>query len=105
MTRFTSPRRLGAAVALLGLSSFAVLGGACSSTHTPEGSDAEHLGAAELHLIDAQCAFFEANGKTQICHYTGSASHPYTIIKTSVQGCQLKGITLSDPIELGTIVF
>ncbi|AUX44938.1 uncharacterized protein SOCE26_064080 [Sorangium cellulosum] len=87
MTHFTSPRRLGAAVALLGLSSFAVLGGACSSTDTPDGSDAEHLGAADQHLIDAQCTSFEVNGKTQICHYTGSASHPYTIIKTSAQGC------------------
>ncbi|XXT24968.1 calcium-binding EGF-like domain-containing protein [Sorangium sp. So ce429] len=87
MKPFTSPRTLGAAVALLGLSSFAALGGACSSTDTPDGSDAEHLGAADQHIIDAQCTFFEVNGKTQICHYTGSASHPYTIIKTSVQGC------------------
>ncbi|HTN90876.1 MAG TPA: calcium-binding EGF-like domain-containing protein [Sorangium sp.] len=87
MTHFTSPRTLGAVVALLGLSSFVVLGGACSSTDTPDGPTAEHVGAADQHLIDAQCAFFEVNGKTQICHYTGSASHPYTIIKTSVQGC------------------
>ena len=25
--------------------------------------------------------------KVTICHHTGSASHPYTIIKTSEQGC------------------
>ncbi|MDC3956015.1 calcium-binding EGF-like domain-containing protein [Polyangium jinanense] len=84
MTHFTSLRPLRAMVTVLGLSSFAFLGGACSSTDT---QDAEHLGAAEEHLTDAQCSFFDVNGKNQICHYTGSANHPYTIIKTSEQGC------------------
>ncbi|WP_437931580.1 calcium-binding EGF-like domain-containing protein [Sorangium sp. So ce291] len=88
MKPFTSPRTLGAAVALLGLSSFAALGGACSSTDTPDGSDAEHLGAADQHLIlGALCPLLAINGKVQICHHTGDASYPYTILKTSVQAC------------------
>jgi hypothetical protein len=82
-----SLRTLGTVVALLGASSLALLGGACSSTHTADGSDAEHLGAADQQLTAEQCSYFEVNGKTQICHYTGSAKHPYTIIKTSEQGC------------------
>ena len=87
MTRFTSHRSLSTLVALLGMSSLALLGSACSTTDTSDGSDAEHLGAADQHLTAEQCSYFEVNGKTQICHYTGSANHPYTILKTSEQGC------------------
>ena len=84
MTRSTSLPSLGAVIALLGLSSFGLLGGACA---THDESDAEHLGSADSALTDAQCAYFDVNGKIQICHHTGSAKHPYTIIRTSVQAC------------------
>jgi len=30
---------------------------------------------------------FDVNGKDTICHHTGSAQHPFTILKTSQQGC------------------
>ncbi|MDI1480152.1 hypothetical protein [Polyangium sp. y55x31] len=86
MTRFASLRSLGTVVAVLGLSSLGLLGGACSSS-TPDESDAEHLGSADSALTDAQCDYFDVNGKIQICHHTGSAKHPYTIIRTSVQAC------------------
>ncbi|WP_437302922.1 calcium-binding EGF-like domain-containing protein [Sorangium sp. So ce388] len=83
MTPFSSPRRLGWLVSLLGVSGFAVLGGACSDAET----DDEHVDSADSALTGAQCDYFDVNGKVQICHLTSSASHPYTIIKTSVQGC------------------
>ena len=50
------------------------------------GSDPE-LSSAQAALIDAQCEFFDVNGHVQICHHTGSVNHPFTIIRTSVQGC------------------
>ena len=87
MTHFTSLRSLGALVSILGLSSLALLGGACDRTETPDASDTEHLGSADSALTADQCNYFDVNGKIQICHYTGSGSHPYTILKTSVQGC------------------
>lgn len=87
MTPFTSLRSLGALVSILGLSSLALLGGACDRTETPDASDTEHLGSADSALTADQCDYFDVNGKIQICHYTGSGSHPYKILKTSVQGC------------------
>lgn len=59
MTHITSLRRLGAVVALLGLGCFTVLGVGCSSTDIPDGSDSEHVGAADQPPIDAQCTFCE----------------------------------------------
>ena len=38
-------------------------------------------------LTGEQCAYFDVNGKTQICHATGSAHHPYTILKVSEAAC------------------
>ncbi|HTN92679.1 MAG TPA: calcium-binding EGF-like domain-containing protein [Sorangium sp.] len=83
MTHFSSPRGLGLLVSLLGASGFAVLGGACTGAET----DHEHVDSADSALTGAQCDYFDVNGKVQICHLTSSATHPYTIIKTSVQGC------------------
>ncbi|MFT3771512.1 MAG: calcium-binding EGF-like domain-containing protein [Minicystis sp.] len=57
------------------------LGAGCATT------PAEHTGEADEHLTAAQCLYFDVNGKDTICHYTGSAKHPYTIVKTSDQGC------------------
>ncbi|WP_437996007.1 calcium-binding EGF-like domain-containing protein [Sorangium sp. So ce185] len=90
MKHFNSLRAFGAVVTVLGLSSFAVLGGACSSTDTdtPDGSDAEDLGAADQPLIlGVLCPLFAVNGKVPICHHTGSASYPYTILNASVHAC------------------
>src|SRR4051812_2591194 len=56
------------------------------STHESDESD-EAVGSDHEALTAAQCSFFDVNGKDQICHYTGSGSHPYTIIKTSEQAC------------------
>lgn len=87
MTHFNSFRRLGVLVSLLGLSSFALLGAACSGNGTPDEAAGEHVDSADSALTAAQCSFFDVNGKDTICHHTGSAKHPYTIIKTSEQGC------------------
>jgi hypothetical protein len=45
------------------------------------------LGSSQAALTDDQCDFFDADGHVQICHHTSSITHPFTIIKTSVQGC------------------
>jgi hypothetical protein len=72
---------LASFIALVGGSSLAMLGG-CSTA--PQG---EHVGAADSELTAAQCTYFDVNGKDTICHYTGSTKNPYTIVKTSDQGC------------------
>jgi hypothetical protein len=46
-----------------------------------------HAGEAESALTAAQCLYYDVNGKDIICHYTGSGSKPYTVVKTSDQGC------------------
>ena len=55
-------------------------------------------------LTSAQCIYFDANGKDLICHATGSASHPYTIVKVADGACETTHaahagdyITSSDP--------
>jgi hypothetical protein len=68
---------------LLAPFSVAAIAAGCSA---PE-ADHEVLGSDDSALTAAQCAYFDVNGKDQICHHTGSAAHPYTIIKTSEQGC------------------
>jgi hypothetical protein len=75
---------LGVILRLLGASAIA-LGSGCTRGAPPE--PGEHVGVTDQHLTAAQCDYFDVNGKDQICHATGSASHPYTIIKTSEQGC------------------
>jgi len=84
----TNPRSLS------GLHLFAVLLGAplLFSACTPAdpvtgGAEHETLGEAHEALTAEQCAYFEVNGKVQICHRTNSKKKPYTIIKTSVAGC------------------
>ncbi|XXX79009.1 calcium-binding EGF-like domain-containing protein [Sorangium sp. So ce134] len=65
------------------VSGLVLLAGGCSQ---PAGTD-EHHGADEAALTAAQCSYFDVNGETTICHHTGSAKHPYTIVRTSEQGC------------------
>jgi hypothetical protein len=68
-------------VSLAGL--FALGAGCGVATTDP----AEHVGAADQHLDDTQCIYFDVNGKDTICHHTDSTKNPYTIVKTSEQGC------------------
>lgn len=83
MTHFSSFRRLGSLVSLLGLGGFALLGAACQDAGTPD----EDVGSDGSALTAAQCSYFDINGKVQICHKTSSAAHPYTILRLSEQGC------------------
>ncbi|APR82662.1 fibronectin type III domain protein [Minicystis rosea] len=78
--RTLSRNRYAALAPLAALGLFA-LGAGCSTAPT------EAVGEADEHLTAAQCSYFDVNGKDTICHYTGSAAHPYTIIKTSEPGC------------------
>ncbi|WP_437497765.1 calcium-binding EGF-like domain-containing protein [Sorangium sp. So ce1099] len=75
--------RIGFLVSLLGAP---LLAFGCSGTDAPT-EPAEHVDSVPSALTAEQCAYFDVNGKIQLCHYTGSAKHPYTIIKTSVQAC------------------
>ncbi|WP_437911652.1 DNRLRE domain-containing protein [Sorangium sp. So ce302] len=102
MTHVTSLRRLGAMVALLGLSCFTFLGIGCSSTDIPDESDSEHVGAAEQPLVGLLCTLLAVNGKVQICHHAGSGSHPYTILQASKDACILEHVGhLHDYIAVG----
>ena len=60
---------------------------ACSSESAAPAVDHEHTGTSHSALTAAQCSYFDTNGKVQICHATGSAKHPYTILKVSETAC------------------
>jgi len=45
------------------------------------------FGSVTAALTAEQCDYFEAGGKVQICHKTGSAKKPYTILKVSSEAC------------------
>ncbi|WP_437686102.1 FG-GAP-like repeat-containing protein [Sorangium sp. So ce176] len=51
------------------------------------GDDDEAVGEAHDALTPDQCNYFDVNGTVQICHKTGSATKPYTIIRVSEQAC------------------
>ncbi|WP_438010952.1 hypothetical protein WME89_21170 [Sorangium sp. So ce321] len=76
--------RLFTCLSLAGAGGFVLVGGCGTGTPTDSG---ELVGAAEENLTIAQCLVFDVNGKTTICHATNSATHPYTVVKTSVQAC------------------
>jgi hypothetical protein len=50
-------------------------------------SDEPVVGRQEAQLTGEQCSFFAENDRVTICHHTGSARKPYTIIRTSTEGC------------------
>jgi cysteine-rich repeat protein len=64
--------------------------GACSSKEPPV------LGSGDQELTVAQCSYFADGDKVQICHRTGSARNPYTIIRTNVASCGGHGDHLGD---------
>lgn len=70
-------------VASLGVFAF---GPGCSAASS-DSAGAEQVGEADEHVTAAQCEYFDVNGKVTICHYTGSANHPYTVLKISDQSC------------------
>jgi hypothetical protein len=47
----------------------------------------ERVGIAASALSADQCQYFETNGRTTICHATGSATNPYVLIKVSESAC------------------
>lgn len=48
---------------------------------------ASELGTVSAALTAEQCEFFQVDGKIQICHKTGSAKKPYTILKVATEAC------------------
>jgi hypothetical protein len=56
----------------------------CTSS-TPNGDDS--TGTSSSALTAAQCSDFSIDGKVTICHRTGSAKHPYTLVKISEKAC------------------
>ncbi|HEY0991992.1 MAG TPA: calcium-binding EGF-like domain-containing protein [Kofleriaceae bacterium] len=68
---------------LAGAAALSLTGGCAGSTAPPD----EHVGKASQDLDADQCSYFDVNGKDTICHHTGSATHPFTLIKISDQAC------------------
>ncbi|WP_434041805.1 MULTISPECIES: LamG-like jellyroll fold domain-containing protein [Sorangium] len=60
----------------------------CSSAgpSSAEGDD-EAVGEAHDALTPEQCNYYDVNGTVQICHKTGSATKPYTIVRVNEQAC------------------
>ncbi|NMO15638.1 LamG domain-containing protein [Pyxidicoccus fallax] len=69
---------------LVSLSAGAVAMGCVAA---PTDSHDEPRGSTDSALTEGQCEYFEVNGKVQICHATGSANHPYTVLRLSEQAC------------------
>jgi hypothetical protein len=82
--KFHRPHRIASSFVLTAGAALALAAGCSTGAPTAPG---EIVGTAEEHLDDAQCVYFDVNGKDTICHYTGSATHPYTLIKISDPGC------------------
>ena len=90
-------RLISTALPMVGLAALFAAG--CNTSAQDESVDDDHEA-----LSAEQCLYFDVNGKDQICHYTGSATHPYTIVRTSDKGCinghtshSLDYITSQDP--------
>ncbi|XXX71815.1 EGF domain-containing protein [Sorangium sp. So ce134] len=56
-----------------------------SAADGDENGDA--VGGAHDALTPEQCPYFDPGGTVQICHHTGSATKPYTILRISDQAC------------------
>ena len=82
--RVMNQRNLTRLTALAGAAALAVLGGCSAGALPPEG---EHLGRASSALTAAQCQYFGVDGMVAICHRTGSATHPYTLLQIPQQAC------------------
>ncbi|WP_437522135.1 calcium-binding EGF-like domain-containing protein [Sorangium sp. So ce726] len=69
----------------------ALLFAACSTAGTDAPAEhhdhSEAVGESQDALTAAQCSYYTVNGKVQICHRTGSATHPYSILKISQTAC------------------
>jgi hypothetical protein len=68
---------------LAGATALALAGCAVPAAPAPD----KLLGEASQHLVVDQCIEFDVNGSDTICHHTGAASHPFTLIKISDQAC------------------
>lgn len=51
------------------------------------GTAPEPIERASSALTADQCLYFDENGTDTICHATGSAKHPYVLLRLSDQGC------------------
>lgn len=49
--------------------------------------DETSVSTQEAALSVAQCDYFSVNGKVRICHATGSAKNPYTVLQVSENAC------------------
>ncbi|WP_437331276.1 hypothetical protein [Sorangium sp. So ce394] len=56
-----------------------------SAADGDENGDA--VGGDHDALTPEQCTYFDPGGTVQICHHTGSATKPYTILRISDQAC------------------
>lgn len=61
--------------------------GAIAAAACVPGAEDSDLALTAAALTADQCTFFEADGKVQICHHTGSSKKPYTVLRTSLEGC------------------
>ncbi|WP_437660827.1 FG-GAP-like repeat-containing protein [Sorangium sp. So ce1182] len=77
-------------LAYLAIPAFSTLLLASCTSAGPSAADSdddEAVGEAHGALTPEQCNYFDVSGTVQICHKTGSATKPYTIIRISDQAC------------------
>ncbi|AUX34867.1 MULTISPECIES: EGF domain-containing protein [Sorangium] len=75
----------------LAIPAFSTLLVASCTSAGPSAADGDHddeaVGEAHDALTPEQCNYFDVNGTVQLCHKTGSATKPYTIIRVNEQAC------------------
>jgi hypothetical protein len=68
---------------LLGAAAAVVACGSSGSSVTEPGG----IRTSSSALTASQCSYLAENGKTNICHYTGSAKKPYNLLSVDIGNC------------------
>lgn len=66
---------------------FGVMLGGCAPTYGADAPSDEDARGTTSALTADQCMYYASSGATQICHYTGAARHPFTVLRTSEAAC------------------
>ncbi|AUX24925.1 uncharacterized protein SOCEGT47_054660 [Sorangium cellulosum] len=69
------------------LSTLLLAGCSSAGPSAADGDESSEAGGAHDALTPEQCTYFDPSGTVQICHHTGSATKPYTILRLGDQAC------------------
>ncbi|WP_437323493.1 hypothetical protein [Sorangium sp. So ce381] len=87
--RMNGSVRKSSLLGYLAIPAFSALSVANCASAGPSAADGDDEAAGEAHgaLTPEQCDYVDVNGTVQLCHRTGSATKPYTMIRVSRRAC------------------